>query len=100
MVAYSWSYDIWFLLTSFQKSNKGWPLAEKVLKLNMIFHDHTKKMFSKHQNKAGFKTLGDSDLLSGDFSGLKTYAVSLTSSASAASLASITSTAFFHQRTS
>ena len=39
---------------SFQKSNIGWPQqppTEKLLKLNMIFHDSTKKLcFSKHQN--------------------------------------------------
>ena len=40
--------------TSFQKSNIGWPQqppTEKLLKLNLIFHDSTKKLFvSKHQN--------------------------------------------------
>ena len=40
--------------TSFEKSNIGWPQqppTEKLLKLNLIFHDSTKKLcFSKHQN--------------------------------------------------
>ena len=34
----------------------------------MIFHDSTpKKLFSKHQNKAEFKELDDSRVLSDDF---------------------------------
>ena len=56
-------------LTSFQKSSMGWPqqpLIEKVLKLklNLIFHDSTpKNIFSKHQNKAEFKNLYDSEVV-------------------------------------
>ena len=39
------------------------PLTEKVLKFNMIFHDSTKTLFvSKHQNKAEFKNLDDSEV--------------------------------------
>jgi hypothetical protein len=40
--------------TSFKKSNIDWPQqppTEKLSKLNLIFHDSTKKLcFSKHQN--------------------------------------------------
>ena len=88
--------------TSFQKNYIGWPqqpLTEKVLKFNIIFHDFTqKKIFSKHKNKAEFKYLDDSEVLSSDFSGLKTSAASMTSVTSTASMASMTSTASFHQK--
>ena len=43
---------------------------------------YKKKLFSKHQNKAEFKTLDDFELIDVEFSGLKTSAASLTSSAS------------------
>ena len=42
-----------------------------------------KNNFSKNQNKAEFKNLDDSEVLSIDFPGLKTSAVSMTSTASA-----------------
>ena len=43
----------------------------KVLKCNMIFHDSIKiYTFSKHQNKAEFKHLNDSEVLSSDFADL------------------------------
>ena len=46
--------EFYVLSTTFQKSNIGWPQqppTEKLLKLNLIFHDSTKKLFfSKHQN--------------------------------------------------
>jgi hypothetical protein len=59
----------------------------------MLFHDSSKKMIaSKHQNKAEFNNVDDSEVLSSDFSGLKTSAASLTSLASATSVASPTST--------
>ena len=65
----------------------------------MIFHDSTqKRFFSKHKNKAEFKCLDDSEVLSSGFPGLKTYAASMTSVASTASMASMTSTASFHQK--
>jgi len=84
---------------SFQKNDIGWPqqpLTEKVLKFNMGFHDSTlKNFFSKHKNKAEFKCLDDSEVLSSDFPGLKTSAATMTS---VASTASITSTASFHQK--
>ena len=54
----------------------------------------------KHQNKAEFKNLDDSEVLSNDFSGLRLSAASLTSPASATSMASTASKALFHQRTS
>ena len=56
--------------------------------------------FSKHQHKAEFKNLDDSEVLSSDFSGLRTSAASLTSLASATSMASTASKALFHKRTS
>ena len=66
----------------------------KVLKFNMIFHDSTKKfVLSKHQNKAEFKDLDDSKVLSSDSLVLRTSAASMTSTAS---MASMTSTASFH----
>ena len=94
--------DICDSSTSFQKNDFGWPQqppTEKVLKFNMIFHDSTQKnFFSKHNNKAEFKFLDDSEVLSSDFLGLKTSAASMTSVASTASMASMTSTASFHQK--
>ena len=85
--------EICVSLTSFQKNYIGWPQqppTEKMLKFNMIFHDTTQKIFfSKHKNKAEFKCLDDSEVLSSDFSGLKT---------SAASMTSVTSTASFYQK--
>ena len=86
----------------FKKNDIGWPqqpLTEKVLKFNMISHDFTQKIyFSKHKNKAEFKCLDDSKVLSSDFPGLKTSAASMTSVASTASMASMTSTTSFHQK--
>ena len=43
---------------------------------------YIKKKSSKHQYKAEFKNLDDSEVLSSDFSGLKTSAASVTSTAS------------------
>jgi len=54
-------------------------------------------LFSKHQNKAEFNNLDDSEILSSKFLGLRTSVASLASSASATSLASTTSTALYHQ---
>ena len=57
---------------SFQKNNICWPQqpqTERVLKFNIIFHDSTpKNFFLKHKNKAEFKCLGDSEVLSSDMS--------------------------------
>ena len=55
-------------------------------------------VFSKHQNKAKFKTLNGFGVLNSDFSGLRTSAASMTSTASTTSMASMTSTASFHQK--
>ena len=94
--------DICVSSTSFQKNDIGWPqqpLTEKVIKFNMIFYNSTpKNFFLKDKYKADFKCLDDSEVLSNDFSGLKTSAASMTSVASTASMASMTSTALFHQK--
>ena len=93
---------IWVSSTSFQKINIGWPqqpLTKKVVNFNMVFHESTKLIFfSKHQNKAEFKKMDDSKVLSSDFPDLRTSAASMTSTASTASMASMTSTASFHQK--
>jgi hypothetical protein len=82
-----------------KKNNIGWPqqpLTERVLKFNITFHDSTKIFcFSKHQSKAKFKNLDDTEVLSSDFPGLRTYATSMTSTASTTSVASMTSTVPF-----
>ena len=57
-----------------------------------------KNIFSKHQNKAEFKNLDDSEVPSCDFPGLRTSVASMTSTASTASMSSMTSTASFHQK--
>ena len=102
VVLESWDYKFLIYILGFQKSNIGWPqqpLTEKVLKFNMIFYDYIKKIKNlKHQNKAEFKNLDDSEVLSNDFSGLRTSAASLTSPASATSMASTASKALFHQK--
>jgi hypothetical protein len=54
-------------------------LRQKVLNFNMIFHDYT-ICFSKYQNKAEFKNLDDSEVLSSDFPDVS--ATSVTSTAS------------------
>ena len=93
---------ICFSSTSFQKNDMSWPQqhrTEKVQKFNMIFHDSTQNnFFSKHKNKAEFKCLDDSEVLSSGFPGLQTSAASMTSAASTASMASMTSTTSFHQK--
>jgi hypothetical protein len=64
----------------------------------MTFHDSTtKNICSKHQNKAEFKDLDDSEVLSSDFSVLRTSAASMTSTASTTSMASMTLAASFRQ---
>jgi hypothetical protein len=65
----------------------------------MIFHESTKSIFfSKHQNKAEFKNLDDSKVLSSGFPDLRTSAASMTSTVSITSIASMTFTASFHQK--
>ena len=101
-IAGSGGLEIWVSVISFWKSDIGWPqqpLAEKLLKFNMIFHDsNKKKIFSKHQNKAEFKNLDDSKVISRNFPYLRTSAASMTSTASTTSMASMTFTASFHQK--
>ena len=96
------SFAIEVLSTSFQKSSIGWPQqppTEKVLKFNVIFRDSAQNLFfSKHPNKAEFNDMDDSEVLSGDFPGLRTSMASMTSTASTTSMASMTSTASFHQK--
>jgi hypothetical protein len=59
----------------------------------------TKKyLFSKHQNKAEFRNLDDPAVIRSNFSGLRTFAASMTSTASTTEVASMTSTASFHQK--
>ena len=88
--------------TSFQNNDISWPQqppTEKVLKFNTIFYDSTRnKFFEKHKNKAEFKCLDYSEVLSSDFSVLKTSAASMTSVTSTASMTSMTSTALIHQK--
>jgi hypothetical protein len=55
-------------------------------------------IFLKHQNKTKINTLDDSEVLSSDFLGLKTFSASMTSVASTASMASMTWIASFHQK--
>ena len=61
--------------TSFQRISIGWPqqpLTERVLKFDMNFHNSTKTFsFSKHQSKAKFKNLNDTEVLSSDFPDLR-----------------------------
>ena len=61
--------------TNFQKNDTGWPQqppTERVLKFNIIFHDSTQIFcFSKHQSKAKFKNLDDTEVLSSDFQALE-----------------------------
>jgi hypothetical protein len=48
-------------------------------------------LFSKHKNKAEFRNLDESAVISSDFPGLKTFAASMASTASTTSVASMTS---------
>ena len=70
--------EIWVLSCSSKKSNIGWPQqlpTERVLKSNIIFHDSTKAFcFSKHQSKAKFKNLDETEVLSSEFPSLTTSA--------------------------
>ena len=78
LAAWSQELPICVSSSSFQKSSIGWPqqpLTEKLLKFNLTFHDCIPKIiFFKHQNKAKFKNLDDSEVPSCDFSGLRTSA--------------------------
>ena len=55
---------------------------------------YQKIVFPKHKNKAEFKNLDDYD----DFPGLRTSAISMTSTASTTSMASMTLTASFQKK--
>ena len=60
--------------TSFQKSNIGRPQqppTEKVLKFNLRFLDSTKTFFTQNFKKVELNNLGNSEVLSSDFQGLK-----------------------------
>jgi hypothetical protein len=90
---------------NFQKNDIGWPQqppTEKVLNLNMIFHDSTpKKTFFQNVEIKLNSNAWMTEVLSSDFPGLKTSGASMTSvasTASTASMASMTSTASFHQK--
>ena len=97
-----WDWIFLGMTTSFQKSNIDWPQqppTEKLPKFNIIFYDSTpKNFFSKHKNKVESKFLDDSEVLSSNFQGLNSSAASMTSVASTASMALMTSTASFHQQ--
>ena len=94
--------DLWVSSTTFQKSDIDWPqqpLTKKLVNFNVIyFMNLPNQNFSKHQNKAEFKNLDDSKVLSSDFPDLRTSAASMTSTASTTSMASMTFTASFHQK--
>ena len=102
VVLESWDWIFLGITTSFQKSKIDWPQqppTEKLPKFNIIFHDSTpKNFFSKHKNKAECKCLDDSEVLNGDFPGLKSSGASVTSVASTASMTSMTWTTSFHQK--
>ena len=73
--------------SSFQKSKIGWP-QNPLTEFNMIFSDSTTIFFSsKHQSKAEFKNLDDTEVLGSDFPGVITSATSMTSMASTTSVA-------------
>ena len=86
-------FSIWVSSKKFQKSDIGWPRqppTENMLRFNMIFFMiPPNTFFSKHQNKAEFKSLDDSKVLSSDFPDLRTSAASMSSTASTASMASM-----------
>ena len=102
LTAWSRGLPICVSSTTFQKSSISWPqqpLAEKMLKFNLIIHDSTQnKCISKHQNIAEFKNLDDFEVPSCNFPSLRTSAASMTSTASTTSMASMTSTDSFHQK--
>ena len=86
-----------FSSTSFQKKWHWLASTASDRKGAKIQYDfswfYPKKIFSKHKNKDEFKRLDDSEILSSDFTGLRTSATSLTSLTSATSMASTASKA-------
>ena len=77
-------FSIWVSSKKFQNSDIGWPLqppTENMLRFNMIFFMIPPNIFfSQHQNKAEFKVLDHSEVLSSDFPVLRTSVASMTSS--------------------
>ena len=57
----------------------------------------TKNIWFQNINKPEFRNLDDSAVISSDFPGLRTFAASMTSTASTTSVALMTSTASFCQ---
>ena len=98
----TWVVGIWVSSTSFLKSNISWPQQPPTKKGGKFQYDiswiYQINIFSKHQNKAEFKNLDDSKVLSSDFPDFRTSAASMTSTASTTSMASMTFTASFHQK--
>ena len=78
-IAGSGGLEIWVSVISFWKSDLGWPqqpLAEKLLKFNMIFHDSNKKIFFQNiKIKLNLRTWM-TEILSSDFTDLRTSAAS------------------------
>ena len=89
-------------IDQFSKINMGWPQqppTKKVSKFTLIFHDSKKNyLVLKHQNKAEFRNLVDSAVISSNFPSLRTFAASMNSTTSTTSTAYMTSTASFHQK--
>ena len=89
------------ILSYFEPKGQGYgismgapcPHSFNFLKYFMILPQSL--LFSKHQNKAEFDNLDDSEVLISDYFGHITSAASLASSASATSLASTTSTTLY-----
>ena len=87
-----WHISSWF----FTKLDDFLPYFSYRVSHNAMIQTNS-IFFSKHQNKAKFKNLDDSRVLSSNFPGLRISAASMTSTASTASVASMTSTASFHK---
>jgi hypothetical protein len=65
----------------------------------LLFHDSIKLNFvSKHQNRAEFENLINTEVFSSAFSGLRISAALVTLTASTTSMSSMTSTASFHPK--
>ena len=67
-------------INQFLKISISWPQqppTQKMLKFKIIFHcSMQKKLFSKHEYKAEFKNLDDSEVLRSDFPGIRTSMIS------------------------
>ena len=78
----------------------GWPQqppTEKVINFNRIIHDSkfSQNCVSKYQNKAEYKDLDDSEVLSSNFPDHRTLPANVTSTVSTTFEASVTFTAAF-----